>query len=80
MRIAIAAAVLLLSGSAYAQSPTCKNQAAEKKLAGAALNSFLKKCESDAKKTCDADAKAKKLAGAARTSHLKKCVDDAVGI
>ena len=36
--------------SAFAQAPasTCEAQAAEKKLAGAAKNSFLKKCERDA--------------------------------
>lgn len=33
---------------APAQTPTCKNQAAEKKLAGAAKTSFTKKCVSDA--------------------------------
>jgi hypothetical protein len=58
---------------------TCKAQASEKKLAGAALTSFMKKCESDAKKTCAADTKEKKLSGAAKNSHMKKCVGDAVG-
>jgi uncharacterized membrane protein len=73
------AAFLLSATAAHAQSPTCKAQAAEKKLAGAAQTSFLKKCESDAKKSCDADSKAKKLSGAAKNSHMKKCVEDAVG-
>ena len=50
-----------------------------KKLAGAALASHMKKCESDAKTKCEADSAAKKLAGAAKTSHMKKCVGDAVG-
>jgi len=66
-------------GGAFAQAPTCKAQATEKKLAGAALNSFMKKCESDAQKTCDTSAASKKLAGAAKTSFTKKCVTDAVG-
>jgi hypothetical protein len=66
-------------GGAFAQAPTCKGQAAEKKLAGAALNSFMKKCESDAQKTCDTSAASKKLAGAAKSSFTKKCVTDAVG-
>ena len=53
--------------------------AADKKLAGAAMNSFMKKCETDAKKACDTSAAEKKLAGAAKTSFTKKCVTDAVG-
>jgi psiF repeat len=66
-------------GGAFAQAPTCKAQATEKKLAGAALNSFMKKCESDAQKSCDTSAASKKLAGAAKASFTKKCVTDAVG-
>jgi hypothetical protein len=66
-------------GSAFAQAPTCKAQATEKRLAGAALNSFMKKCESDAQKSCDTSAAGKKLAGAAKASFTKKCVTDAVG-
>lgn len=59
----------------------CAEKAAEKKLAGAAKNSFMKKCTADANKTegnpaCDAKAKEKKLAGAAKNSFLKKCVAD----
>ena len=76
-RMVLAATIVLLaSGTA---SATCKSDAADKKLAGAALNSFLKKCESDAKTKCDADSAERKLAGAAKTSHTKKCVTDAVG-
>lgn len=75
------AAVLSLSfaTAAMAQGPTCNAAAAEKKLAGAAKTSFLKKCEKDATATCDATAKEKKLAGAAKNSFGKKCVKDAVG-
>ena len=62
-----------------AQSPSCKAQSAEKKLAGAAQTSFLKKCETDATAACDKQAADKKLAGAAKTSFTKKCVSDAVG-
>lgn len=68
-----------LAASAYAQGATCKSQATDKKLAGAALNSFMKKCQSDAQSTCDASAADKKLAGAAKASFTKKCVNDAVG-
>jgi hypothetical protein len=70
---------LLLATAAHAQSPSCIAQAAEKKLTGAALTSFKKKCESDAQKTCDAAATERKLVGAAKTSYVKKCVGDAVG-
>ena len=78
--ILLATALSLCAVAAYGQAPaTCKSQASDKKLAGAAMTSFIKKCESDAKKSCDADAKAKKLSGAAKNSHMKKCVDDAVG-
>ena len=77
--ILLVLAFMFMSVVAHAQSPTCKAQAAEKKLAGAAMTSFMKKCESDAKKSCDADSKAKKLSGAAKNSHMKKCVNDAVG-
>ena len=80
MRYVIAAMLLgLLGTAAHAQGATCKAQSGEKKLAGAALKSFMTKCEKDAKAACDKSAAEKKLAGAAKTSHLKKCVGDAVG-
>lgn len=68
-----------IAGTAFAQSPTCKSQAADKKLAGAAMTSFMTKCQNDATKSCNTQADDKKLAGAARTSFTKKCVNDAVG-
>ena len=74
----LATLVALMASSASAQTATCKAQADEKKLAGAALKSFMTKCERDAKTSCDASAK-KKLAGAAKTSFTKKCVTDAAG-
>ena len=70
-------ALLMACGSAYANS--CKVEAGSKKLAGAAMTSFMKKCETDAKATCDKSAAEKKLAGAAKDSFTKKCVNDAVG-
>jgi hypothetical protein len=80
MKALILAAVLCsIAGSAFAQSPSCAAQAGEKKLAGAAANSFIKKCQSDAAKACDAQAADKKLAGAAKTSFTKKCVKDSAG-
>lgn len=74
-------AALAFAGSAHAVLPaaSCDAQAAEKKLAGAAKTSFLKKCNADnpANAACDAKAAEKKLAGAAKNSFVKKCVADA---
>ncbi|WP_367119296.1 hypothetical protein [Methylocystis sp.] len=45
---------------------------------GAALNSFMKKCDRNAAAvSCEAAAVERKLAGAAKTSFTKKCVKDA---
>jgi hypothetical protein len=70
-----------VTATAFAQDAkqTCTIKAADKKLAGAALNSFMKKCKKDARAACEADAAEKKYFGAARTSHVTKCVKDAVG-
>ncbi|MGO4872804.1 MAG: hypothetical protein ACLPGW_19735 [Roseiarcus sp.] len=79
--LALAALALVLAGAptlAFAD-PTCVAQATDKKLAGAAKTSFLKKCEADAAKACDKQAADKKLAGAAKTAFTKKCVSDASG-
>jgi hypothetical protein len=76
-KIVLALAVCLVSSApAFA---TCKSEAADKKLAGAALKSFMTKCQKDATTTCEADSKQKNLAGAAKASHMKKCVGDALG-
>lgn len=72
----IAMIIAAFTASAHA---SCKSEAAAKKLAGAALSSFMTKCESDAKASCDKSAADMKLAGAAKTSHVNKCVDDTVG-
>ena len=64
---------------------SCDTQAADKKLAGAAKTSFLKKCEREAgaasaASACAAkavDKNGKALAGAAKNSFLKKCEKDA---
>ena len=76
--IAVALALTALASGSYAQT-SCNAQSTEKKLAGAAQKSFMKKCETDAKAGCDKQAAEKKLAGAAKTSFTKKCVTDAVG-
>ena len=60
-------------------SPSCSVTATDKKLAGAAKGSFMKKCEREATATCETSATDRKLAGAAKNSFLKKCVKDAVG-
>lgn len=74
----------LLAGPALASNAKCEAQATEKKLAGAAKTSFLKKCEADAapaapaaSAACEKSAADKKLAGAAKTGHIKKCMADA---
>lgn len=92
---AVAASLLLCVGAAQASShkespemkADCEKQAADKKLAGAAKNSFVKKCSgggamakpSAATESCNAQAGEKKLAGAAKNSFVKKCVRDAEG-
>ena len=73
----LAAALAMAAGSAHAEA--CKVEASSKKLHGAAMNSFMNKCEKDAKAACDRSAADKKLSGAAKASHIKKCVTDAVG-
>lgn len=66
--------------SVYA-ADDCAAKATEKKLAGAAKSSFMKKCTADsmtpAQASCEAAAKEKKLGGAAKSSFVKKCVSDA---
>ena len=77
-------AIGLLAAAPFAQAAdaaSCDARAAEKKLAGAAKTSFLKKCNADAageaQTACEAKAAEKKLAGAAKSSFTKKCVADA---
>lgn len=70
---------LTLSALATGAFASCKTDSADRKLAGAALNSHMKKCEKDASAACAADSVVRKLSGAAKTSHMKKCVSDAVG-
>jgi hypothetical protein len=82
---ALVAAMFLAAGAtqAFAQDKeACEKQAAEKKLAGAAKNSFVKKCAggaaaSPAAEACAKQAAEKKLAGAAKNSFTKKCLADA---
>jgi hypothetical protein len=79
--LVIALSSLLIATTASAAGPGCEAQAAEKKLAGAAKNSFITKCQKDAAAaataSCEAQAAEKKLAGAAKNSFVKKCQKDA---
>jgi hypothetical protein len=86
LMIALALSLTGLINVAHAADSTCEAQATDKKLAGAAKTSFMKKCEADAKgpaagpaadSGCTAKAAEKKLAGAAKTSFMKKCEADA---
>ena len=65
--------------AAAGMGASCMAQATDKKLAGAARNSFMKRCETDAKAACDMHAGERKLSGAAKSSFTKKCVRDATG-
>lgn len=78
-KIVIAAVLGMFAANiAFAADSSCDAKAAEKKLAGAAKNSFLKKCNKGAAlTTCETQAMEKKLAGAAKNSFLKKCEKDA---
>jgi psiF repeat len=79
--LVVVAITLFASTAAFAANPSCEAQAAEKKLAGAAKSSFIKKCDKDAAEAattaCTTQATEKKLAGAAQSSFMKKCVKDA---
>ncbi len=71
--LALAALILAVAAAptlAYALD-SCSTQATDKKLAGAAKTSFMKKCVTN---SCNAQAADKKLAGAAKTSFTTKCV------
>ncbi len=63
---------------AYADN-ACEMKATEKKLNGAAKNSFIKKCEKDARVVCENDEISKRTNGAAKEAHIKKCVKDSIG-
>ncbi len=75
----IVMALLLPLASWAADGPSCTASASEKRLAGAAKTSFMKKCEKDATAACEAAAVERKIFGAAKSSFTKKCVKDAVG-
>lgn len=70
--------VAFSTGAVYA-ADDCAARTAEKKLAGAAKNSFIQKCvktdgAADKATQCEKAAADKKLAGAAKNSFVQKCV------
>lgn len=77
-KIVIVAVLSMFAGNmAFAADNGCDAKAAEKKLAGAAKTSFMKKCTKDAAiAACSTQAADKKLAGAVRNSFLNKCEKD----
>jgi hypothetical protein len=80
MKLVLAATLVCsFATAALAEDASCKAQATDKKLAGAALTSFMTKCQKDAQSACEMGATDKKLAGAAKSSFVKKCVSDRTG-
>jgi hypothetical protein len=73
---------LILCGSVIsataAADQTCKAKAAQQKLAGEALLSFVKQCETDAYMAC-AEAAHKMLAEPGSDRFIHTCVAEAVG-
>ena len=79
-RIIFGAIIAALAiGPAMAQE-TCASKAVGKNgkpLAGAALNSYLKKCKRQACLPKAVSAEGKKLSGAAKNSFMRKCMRNA---
>ena len=68
--------VAVAGGTAFAQDMSCDAKAVGKDgkpLAGAAKNSFMKKCMHDSCAAKAVSAEGKPLSGAAKTSSIKKC-------
>ena len=79
-RIVIIAMIAALAISPSMAQETCASKAVDKNgkpLAGAALNSFIKKCKREACLPKAVSAKGKKLSGAAKNSFMRKCARDA---
>jgi len=79
-RILFAIMILVLAIDPAMTQETCASKAVGKNgkpLAGAALNSFLKKCKREACLPKAVSAEGKKLSGSARNSFMRKCVRDA---
>jgi hypothetical protein len=79
-RVLIAVLLSLFAITAAVAQDTCMSKAVDKNgkaLSGAAMSSFMKKCNTDACNTKAVDSSGKPLAGAAKASFVKKCVSDA---
>jgi hypothetical protein len=75
-RIFLAAIVATFAAGSALADDTCESKAVGKDgkaLAGAAKNSFMKKCKEDACTPKAMSADGKPLAGAAKNSFMKKC-------
>jgi hypothetical protein len=74
--ILLAAFIATFAGGAAFAQETCESKAVSKEgkpLAGAAKNSFMKKCMADSCGAKAMSADGKPLAGAAKNSFMKKC-------
>jgi hypothetical protein len=79
-RLLSAAIVMALAISPAMTQETCSSKAVGKNgkpLAGAALNSFLKKCKRQACLPKAVSTEGKKLSGAAKNSYMRKCMRNA---
>jgi hypothetical protein len=79
-RIFFAAMITALAICPGMAQETCASKAIDKNgkpLAGAALNSFLKKCKREACGPKAVSSEGKKLSGAAKNSFMQKCEKDA---
>lgn len=65
--------LMIFSMPLLAADNACMSRAAEKKLSGAAMTNFIRKCVRD---SCETTSREKKLAGAAKNSFTKKCLAD----
>ena len=78
-----ALAVLLSATAAWGAESTCKQTLAELdatvKMPARDRESFLKDCETQARRMCKHEAKPLKLDGHARTTHVDQCVKAKVG-
>ena len=78
MKTILFALVTLFSVNIAIAQNACEMKAADKKLNGAAKNSFVKKCEKDARAACENDDVSKRTNGAAKEAHIKKCLKDSL--
>jgi opacity protein-like surface antigen len=79
-RFALAVALAAFAISPALAQETCSTKAVGKDgkpLAGAALKSFMTKCQKDACEPKAIDKNGKPLAGAAKASFMKKCESEA---